>query len=86
MKYLNWDKDKNEKQRIERGLSFEEIAYLIGIMGNILAIEENLSRPDQKLYVIEIDEYIVIVPFVEEQSQIFLKTAFPSRKCPKSIR
>ncbi len=82
MKYLNWDKDKNEKLKNERGLSFEEIAYLIE-SGNILAIEENLSRPDQKLYVIEIDEYIVIVPFVEDENEIFLKTAFPSRKYTK---
>ncbi len=82
MKYLNWDKDKNEKLKNERGLSFEEIAYLIE-SGNILAIEENLSRPDQKLYVIEIDEYIVIVPFVEDENEIFLKTASPSRKYTK---
>jgi uncharacterized DUF497 family protein len=79
MKYLNWDKDKNEKLKNERGISFEEIAYLIE-SGNIVAIEENPSRPNQKIYVLEIDEFIVIVPFVEDENEIFLKTAFPSRK------
>ena len=54
--------------------------------GNILAIEENLSRPDQKLYVIEIDEYIVIVPFVKDENEIFLKTASPSRKYTKWLK
>lgn len=82
MKYLSWDKDKNEKLKNERGISFEEIAYLIE-SGNILAIEENPSWPDQKLYVVEVDEYIVIVPFVEDENEIFLKTAFPSRKYTK---
>jgi len=82
MKYLNWDKDKNEKLKKERRISFEEIAYLIE-SGNIVAIEENPNRPNQKLYVLEIDEYIVIVPFVENENEIFLKTAFPSRKYTK---
>lgn len=29
MKYLNWDPEKNEILKCKRGLSFEEIAYLI---------------------------------------------------------
>ncbi|MCP3929866.1 MAG: toxin [Bacteroidetes bacterium] len=82
MKYLNWDKKKNELLKKERGLSFEEIAYLIE-SGNIITIEENPSRPDQKIYVLEIDKYVVIVPFVENENEIFLKTAFPSRKYTK---
>ena len=82
VKYLNWDKDKNEILKKERGISFEEIAYLIE-SGNIITIEENPSRPNQKIYVLEIDGYIVIVPFVENESEIFLKTAFPIRKYTK---
>lgn len=79
VKYLNWDKDKNEILKKERGISFEEIAYLIK-SGTIITIEENQSRPNQKIYVLEIDEYILIVPFVENENEIVLKTAFPSRK------
>lgn len=82
MKYLNWEKDKNELLKKERGISFEEIAFLIE-SGNIITIEENPNRPNQKIYVIEIDNYIVIVPFVESENEIFLKTAFPSRKYTK---
>ena len=82
MKYLNWDKDKNEILKEERGVTFEEIAYLIE-SGNIITIEENSSRPDQKIYVLEIEKYVVIVPFVENENVIFLKTAFPSRKYTK---
>lgn len=82
MKYLNWDKEKNEILKKERGISFEEIAFLIE-SEQIIAIEENLSRPNQKIYILEIEDYIVIVPFVESKNEIFLKTAFPSRKYTK---
>ena len=82
MKYLNWDPQKNEILKRERGISFEEIAYLIEY-GQILGIEENPSRPNQKMYILEIDNYAIIVPYVENDDEIFLKTAFPSRKYTK---
>jgi hypothetical protein len=82
MKYLNWSYDKNKLLKAKRGISFEQIVYLIE-SGHILGIEENSGRPDQKIYVLEIEGYAVIVPFVEKDNEIFLKTAFPSRKYTK---
>ncbi len=82
MKYLNWNSEKNEILKRERGISFEEIAYLIE-SGQILGIEENPGRSNQKLYIFEIDNYAIVVPFVEDETEIFLKTAFPSRKYAK---
>lgn len=82
MKYLNWNLDKNEILKAKRGISFEQIAFLIE-SGHILGIEENPKRPNQKIYILEIEGYAVIVPFVEESNEIFLKTAFPSRKYTK---
>ena len=79
MKYLNWSKEKNEILKTERGISFEEIAFLIE-SGQILGIEENPGRSNQKIYILEIDNYAFIIPFVEKDNEIFLKTAFPSRK------
>lgn len=79
MKYLDWDRQKNESLKQERGISFEEIAYLIE-KGQILGIEQNPSRPHQKIHVLEVDGYAVIVPYVKSENSIFLKTAFPSRK------
>jgi len=40
MKYFNWNFKKNEMLKVERGISFEEIVYLIE-SGQILGIEEN---------------------------------------------
>ena len=82
MKYLNWDPEKNEILKRERGISFEEISYLIDA-GMIIGIEENPSRPNQKMYILEINNYAILVPYVENESEIFLKTAFPSRKYTK---
>lgn len=82
MKYLNWNLEKNELLKAERGISFEEIALIIE-SGNILGIEENPAYPNQKIYVLEIENYAYIVPFVE--NEIFLKTAFPSRKYTRSF-
>ena len=82
MKYLNWNSEKNELLKRERGISFEEIAYLIE-SGQVIGIEENPGRPNQKIYVLEIENYAFIVPFVENDKELFLKTAFPSRKYTK---
>lgn len=82
MKYLNWDFEKNEILKQVRGISFEEIAYLIE-SGQILGIEENPGRSNQKIYILEIENYAVVVPFIENNDEIFLKTAFPSRKYTK---
>lgn len=82
MKYLNWNSGKNEILKRERGIPFEELAYLI-VSGQIIGIEENPGYPNQRMYVLEIDSYAIIVPYVENDDEIFLKTAFPSRKFTK---
>ena len=82
MKYLNWNSEKNEILKRERGITFEEIAFLIE-SGQIIGIEKNHRRANQKIYVLEIENYAFIVPFVENDKEIFLKTAFPSRKYTK---
>ena len=82
MKYLNWSPEKNEILKAKRGISFEEIALLIESR-HILGIEENPGRSNQQIYILEIEDYAFIVPFVEKDNEIFLKTAFPSRKFTK---
>ena len=85
MKYLNWNNEKNELLKKGRGISFEEIAILIEA-GKIISTEENPNRDNQKMYVVEIDNYAVVVPFVETDDEIFFKTIFPSRKLTKKYK
>ncbi len=82
MKYLNWNPEKNELLKLERGICFEEIAYLIEA-GKVVGVEENPGYSNQKMYILEIESYAVVVPFVKTNDEIFLKTAFPSRKYTK---
>jgi len=84
MKYLNWNIEKGKILKKERGITFEEIAILIE-SEQIIGIEENPGHPNQKIYILEIDNYAIIVPFVENEDEIFLKTAFPSRKYTKKF-
>ncbi len=80
-----FDPKKNSLLVKKRGISFEEIISVIEETGPIdIIIHPNIKKyPEQKMYVIEIDSYIYLVPFVKEKNQVFLKTIFPSRKATK---
>ena len=78
-----WDDDKNIKLQKDRNISFDEISEII-LRKEYLDILENPSRPHQQIFVVKINNYIYSVPFIiDEQSNIILKTAFPSRKLHK---
>ncbi len=87
MKRIEWNEEKNLQLQRERGLSFEAIVVAIEL-GNLIDIVSNPSSQhvDQQVFVIEMDDYLVLVPFVEDEEKIFLKTAFKSRKITKKYR
>ena len=39
--------------------------------------------PNQRVFILEINEYVYYVPFVEDENEVFLKTIIPSRKLKK---
>ena len=79
---IKWDVYKNLELTIKRGISFEEIAEII--MGEQhIDILAHPKKENQYIFVVEIDNYIWVVPFVMEGGTIFLKTAYPSRKFNK---
>ena len=81
-----WDDEKNIKLQVERGISFDEISEII-LRKEYLDILDNPSRSSQQIFVIKLNDYIYSVPFViDKQSNIILKTAFPSRKLNKKYR
>jgi uncharacterized DUF497 family protein len=85
MKYFNWDEKKNLELIKKRNLSFEEIVYSIMNDGLVDIIEHynKTKYPNQEIFVVNIDNYIYLVPFVEDEKTIFLKTIIPSRKMTK---
>lgn len=85
MKHIEWDEEKNKQLQIERGISFEAIIIAIE-QGKLIDIVPNPSAQyaHQNVLIVEIDNYLILVPFVEDEEKIFLKTAFKSRKATKN--
>ena len=85
MKHFDWDIEKNLKLKVERGVSFDEVVSILESEGPLDIIDHpNKDRyPNQRMYVIAIEDYVYLVPFVEDSEKKFLKTIFPSRKMTK---
>jgi len=85
MKLFNWNREKNEWLRNNRDICFEDILFYIE--NNCLL--DDVEHPNKKKYagqrmlVLNIEEYIYLVPYVESEEEIFLKTIIPSRKATK---
>jgi len=82
MKYFDWSAEKNARLQAERDISFEDILIAID-EGALLAIFEHHDQkryPHQKIFVVAVSGYAYLVPFVEDEEKIFLKTIIPSRK------
>lgn len=85
MKVFNWNPEKNYQLIAERGRSFEEAIFHIengGLLDDIC--HPNVSDyPHQKIFIVAIDQYAYLVPYIENENEIFLKTVMPSRKFTK---
>jgi hypothetical protein len=85
MKPFRWNHDKNEVLKIERSISFEEIVLAIEADGLLDELRHpNLDKyPNQSVFVVALDDYVYLVPYVEESNYYFLKTIIPSRKATR---
>ena len=85
MKPFNWSHDKNQYLIESRQISFEDIMFSIQKERLLDDIEHpNKKRyPNQRVFVIEVENYAYLVPYVETDDEIFLKTIIPSRKATK---
>jgi hypothetical protein len=82
----NFSADKNRWLIKERDISFEEVIAALDSHGLLDVVEHHNSEKysHQKMYVVQVNDYVYLVPFVEEeQNTVFLKTIFPSRKAKK---
>lgn len=85
MKTFRWDDEKNKKLKKERGISFEQVVFLIenDYVIDIVRHPNQDRYGHQRVYIILIDDYVCLVPFVDENNERFLKTIIPSRKFTK---
>lgn len=85
MKEIMWNKEKDIWLQDNRGVSFGQVSEIIQKQ-NYLAVLDHPNRTKyshQRMFVIEIDNYAYLVPCVEDENKIFLKTIIPSRKARK---
>jgi len=71
--------------KTQRGVCFEDVLLSLE-NGNLLDIVShfNLEKyPNQKLLILDIQDYTYYVPFVEDDEKVFLKNIIPSRKYHK---
>jgi len=82
MNIFRWDNEKNELLKSTRGVCFEQVVLLME-RGEVLDTIEHPNQeryPGQKIAVVMIDAYAYLVPYVEQNGEILLKTIIPSRK------
>jgi uncharacterized DUF497 family protein len=82
---FDWNLGKNEELKAQRKISFEDIVFAISKDGLL----DVIKHPNQQLYarqrvfIVRVDDYVYVVPFIEDELSIFLKTVIPSRKMTK---
>lgn len=84
-KRFDWSTDKNLQLQRERGITFEEILFHVEC-GDLLDVLDH-PNPErfagQRIFVVRVVDYVYLVPFVESETEIFLKTIIPSRKATR---
>lgn len=85
MKLISWNKEKNVWLNEKRGISFEDVLYFVdsGLLIDDIEHPNQTKYPGQRILVLDIKGYVYLVPYIESEEQIFLKTIIPSRKATK---
>jgi len=84
---FDWSDEKDSQLRKERGIGFDDIVFHIA-SGDLIGVvpHPNADKyPNQEIMYIDIDNYVYLVPFVEEEGRKFLKTIIPSRRATKEL-
>ncbi len=81
MARYQWDPAKNAWLLRHRGISFDHIVWHIA-EGHLLdvLISDKDQYKGQTQFVVDVNGYAYLVPFVEQGDAIVLKTIIPSRK------
>ena len=86
-KTIRYSLEKNEILKTTRDISFEDVILALEL-GYLLDDVEHPNKekyPNQNIFIIliQIKDYIYLVPYMEDEKSIFLKTIIPSRKMNK---
>ena len=86
VKPFRWSASKNERLWAERGVGFEMVVVAIASGGllDVLAHRNPERYPGQRIAVVDGGGYALLVPYVEADDHLFLKTILPNRKATRS--
>ncbi len=86
-KTIRYSLEKNEKLKSQRGISFEDVMLALenGDLLDDITHPNKEKYPNQNIFIIliRVKEYVYLIPYVEDETSIFLKTIVPSRKMTK---
>ena len=82
---IEWSEEKNRILLQERGVSFEMVVEKIAdkkILSDS-AYPNSEKYPHQRIFIVVVDGYCYVVPYVQDETKIFLKTIYPGRAATK---
>lgn len=85
MKRINWNTGKSVSLKATRGICFEGVVFFIekGAVLDDCQHPNQKEYPGQRILVINVDNFAYLVPYVEDEGGVFLKTIILSRKATK---
>ena len=86
-KTIRYSLEKNEVLKSSRDISFEDVILALdnGYLLDDITHPNKEKYPNQNIFIIliQIKDYVYLVPYIEDDTSIFLKTIIPSRKMNK---
>ncbi|ORE90828.1 toxin [Aurantimonas sp. 22II-16-19i] len=82
-----WNSEKNDALKARYGFGFERVLAALQ-EGRLLLNRRHPNEeryPHQRQIIVEIDHYAWVVPYVETEGGLFLKTMFPSRRATREF-
>ena len=87
-KTIRYDFEKNKRLKQQRDIGFEDVILTIenGKLLDDIKHPNKARYPNQNIFIILIEtkNYVYLVPYVEDENSIFLKTIIPSRQMNKN--
>jgi len=86
-KTIRYSLEKNQLLKAQRDISFEDVILALesGYLLDDIEHPNKEKYPNQNIFIIliQVKDYVYLVPYVEDETTIFLKTIIPSRKMNK---
>ena len=89
-KTIRYNLEKNEILKSQRDISFEDVILALenGDLLDDITHPNKEKYPNQNIFIIliRVKEYVYLIPYVEDETSIFLKTIIPSRQMNKKYK